>query len=89
MKFLKFKPEMGYYLVENNGKKYFVFDIYDNPSVLHMYEVDDEDIKIIIQHQGDGLSLDELLIKKHQYDFVIDRNEFVKNKVIIQERGRK
>jgi len=54
-----------------------------------MYEVDDEDIKIIIQHQGDGLSLDELLIKKHQYDFVIDRNEFVKNKVIIQERGRK
>lgn len=86
MIFLKSEPNMGYYLINYNGKNYFVFDVYDNPSLLHMYEVDEEDVKLIMSHTGDGLSLDKLLILKHQYDQVIDRQDFEQNNIISSKK---
>lgn len=86
MKFLKYEPKKGYYLVEQEGKRYFVFDVYDNPSLLHMYEVDEDDVNLIMEHIGDGLSLDKLLILKHQYDKVIDRNDFEQNNILSQKK---
>lgn len=79
MEFLVSKPNMGYYLVRKAGKYYFVFDLYDKPEFLHMYEVDDDDVVYIINHNGDGLSLDQKLMQKHEFDKVIDRKEFVDN----------
>lgn len=83
MRFLKNEPKMGYYLVADEDKTYFVFDAYDRNEVLHLYEVDEEDIAVIVSHVGDGVSLDRLLISKHPYSKRICKNEFVQNHIIV------
>ena len=77
MEFLLSKPNLGYYLVKKENKYYFVFDAYDKPALLHMYEVSAKEVEIILAHNGDGLSLDEQLISEHEFDKVIDRNDFM------------
>ena len=76
MMILRSAPKMGYFLVEHEQKYYFVFDLYDKPSLLHMHEIDAEDKETVIRHTGDGLSLSQKFVEKYPFDKVIDRTDF-------------
>lgn len=72
---------MGYFLVEHEDRYFFVFDLYDKPSLLHMHEIAAEDKELIIDHTGDGLSLSQIFVEKYPFDKVIDRTDFEERQI--------
>ncbi len=83
------QSKMGYWLCQSEDEFYFVFDAYDvNPKWLHTYKVDDEAKAIILNHTGDGLSLDKKLSVKYRIDpiysdTIINRDGFLTDNTLI------